>query len=277
MGHLSSILAKGLDLLLEENRLDDLRLMYNLLGRVKNGQQELCSKMAEYVKKRGKVIVINPEKDKTMVQELLDFKEKLDNILKSCFRNNDKFVTSLKDAFESFINQRQNKPAEMIAKFVDSKLRAGNKVASEEELERLLHKIMVIFRFIYGKDVFEAFYKKDLAKRLLVGKSASVDSEKSMLSKLKAECGAGFTSKLEGMFKDMELSQDVNVAFNQHVDNMQNSTEYKIDLTVNVLSMAYWPTYQPMEVNIPGEMSKYQEIFKKFYHGKYSGRNYNGN
>ena len=55
-------------------------------------------------------------------------------------------------------------------------------------------------RFIHGKDVFEAFYKKDLAKRLLVGKSASVDSEKSMLSKLKAECGAGFTSKLEVNF-----------------------------------------------------------------------------
>jgi cullin-4 len=36
-----------------------------------------------------------------------------------------------------------------------------------------------------GKDVFEAFYKKDLAKRLLLGKSASVDSEKSMLTKLK--------------------------------------------------------------------------------------------
>lgn len=39
--------------------------------------------------------------------------------------------------------------------------------------------------FSAGKDVFEAFYKKDLAKRLLVGKSASVDAEKSMLSKLK--------------------------------------------------------------------------------------------
>lgn len=39
--------------------------------------------------------------------------------------------------------------------------------------------------FNIGKDVFEAFYKKDLAKRLLVGKSASVDAEKSMLSKLK--------------------------------------------------------------------------------------------
>ena len=50
-------------------------------------------------------------------------------------------------------------------------------------------QIVLLFRFIHGKDVFEAFYKKDLAKRLLVGKSASVDSEKSMLSKLKAECG----------------------------------------------------------------------------------------
>jgi cullin-4 len=40
-------------------------------------------------------------------------------------------------------------------------------------------------RLAAGKDVFEAFYKKDLAKRLLMGKSASVDAEHSMLSKLK--------------------------------------------------------------------------------------------
>lgn len=95
------------------------------------------------------------------------------------------------------------------------KLRAGNKEATEEELERLLDKIMVLFRFIHGKDVFEAFYKKDLAKRLLVGKSASVDAEKSMLSKLKQECGGGFTCKLEGMFKDMELSKDINITYKQ--------------------------------------------------------------
>ena len=46
------------------------------------------------------------------------------------------------------------------AKFVDGKLKSGNKEATEDELERLLDKIMVIFRFIHGKDVFEAFYKK---------------------------------------------------------------------------------------------------------------------
>lgn len=271
--HLGTILSKGLDMLLEEDRAEDLQLMFTLLGRVKDGQSELCTKMAEYVKKRGKVIVINPEKDKTMVQELLDFKAKLDRIVTNCFANNEKFTVALKDSFESFINQRQNKPAEMIAKFVDSKLRAGNKEASEEELEKLLDKIMVIFRFIHGKDVFEAFYKKDLAKRLLVGKSASVDSEKSMLSKLKAECGAGFTSKLEGMFKDMELSRDVNVAFKQHMQHLHAEGEKeRIDLTVSVLSMAFWPTYTVTETHLPSYMTCYQEVFNKFYQGKYSGR-----
>ena len=39
--------------------------------------------------------------------------------------------------------------------------------------------------------MFEAFYKKDLAKRLLLGKSASFDAEKSMLLKLKQGTGGG--------------------------------------------------------------------------------------
>jgi cullin-4 len=71
-----------------------------------------------------------------------------------------------------------------------------------------------------GKDIFEAFYKRDLAKRLLLNKSASFDAERSMLLKLKdgtfpsrrrflasgpdlveTECGPGFTAKLEIMFK----------------------------------------------------------------------------
>lgn len=42
-----------------------------------------------------------------------------------------------------------------------------------------------LFLSVKGKDVFEAFYKKDLAKRLLLGKSASIDAEKSMISKVK--------------------------------------------------------------------------------------------
>lgn len=271
--HLAGILQKGFDQLLDENRLEDLTLMYNLLSRVKEGLPELCAHFNQYIKKRGKVIVTNPEKDKTMVQELLDFKDQMDLVVNQCFNKNDKFINSLKEAFEHFINQRPNKPAELIAKFVDSKLRAGNKESTEEELERLLDKIMVLFRFIHGKDVFEAFYKKDLAKRLLVGKSASVDAEKSMLSKLKQECGAGFTSKLEGMFKDMELSRELMLAFKQYRTNAKsNNQSASIDMTVNILTMGYWPTYVAMEVHMPPEMVSYQEMFKKFYLGKHSGR-----
>uniref|UniRef100_A0A667YUQ2 Cullin 4A n=1 Tax=Myripristis murdjan TaxID=586833 RepID=A0A667YUQ2_9TELE len=121
-----------------------------------------------------------------------------------------------------------------------------------------------------GKDVFEAFYKKDLAKRLLVGKSASVDAEKSMLSKLKHECGAAFTSKLEGMFKDMELSKDIMIQFKQYTQNQSEPSN--IELTVNILTMGYWPSYTPMEVHLPAEMVKLQEVFKLFYLGKHSGR-----
>lgn len=266
--HKTHLLQKGLDSLLDQNRRHDLTLLYNLFARIKGGLEDLCTHFNAYIKSFGKTIVINPEKDKGMVQELLDFKDKMDGIVSECFSSSDKFVLALKEAFEHFINQRLNKPAELIAKFVDGKLRAGNKEATEDELERLLDKIMVLFRFIHGKDVFEAFYKKDLAKRLLVGKSASVDAEKSMLSKLKQECGPGFTSKLEGMFKDMELSKDIMLAFKQNSHLGGTSME----LNVNILTMGYWPNYPVMEVNLPSEMVKYQQIFTKFYLAKHSNR-----
>ncbi|XP_045781229.1 cullin-4A isoform X1 [Maniola jurtina] len=277
--HLSGILSKGLESLMDGPRQQDLTTLYSLFSRVKDGLNELCNHFNAYIKKKGRTIVIEPERDKTMVAELLEFKEQLDNVVTSCFQRNDRFLYSIREAFEHFINQRQNKPAELIgnnpiyyflAKFVDLKLRAGNKEATEEELERLLDKIMVLFRFIHGKDVFEAFYKKDLAKRLLVGKSASVDAEKSMLSKLKQECGGGFTCKLEGMFKDMELSKDINITYKQHLAATQEGAG--LDLSVYILTMGFWPTYPPVEVRLPAELTRHQEHFAKFYLAKHSGR-----
>jgi len=52
-------------------------------------------------------------------------------------------------------------------------------------VELVLDKAMVIFRFIQGKDIFERYYKKHLAKRLLSNKSDSNDNETNMISKLK--------------------------------------------------------------------------------------------
>lgn len=43
-----------------------------------------------------------------------DFKDKIDNIIEVCFGQNQKFINAMKESFENFINQRQNKPAELI-------------------------------------------------------------------------------------------------------------------------------------------------------------------
>ena len=269
--HLDKLLKMNFENLFEDNQLDYLKLAYTLFSRVPDGTHKLCIQFNIFVKNKGKSIVNSSgEKDKTMIHELLLFKDQMDKIISECFEKNIKFMNSLKEAFEYFINQRTNKPAELIAKFVDAKLRAGNKESSEEELEKLLDKVMVIFRFIHGKDIFEAFYKKDLAKRLLVGKSASVDAEKSMLSKLKQECGSAFTMKLEGMFKDMELSRELIPNFKQYLNNI--NPKASIDMTVYILTTGYWPTYTPMDVIVPCNLVEYEEIFNKFYLSKHMGR-----
>ncbi|KAH7839521.1 hypothetical protein Vadar_005284 [Vaccinium darrowii] len=241
--HISAILDKGFVMLMDGNRIEDLQ--------------------------RG--IVMDEEKDKDMVSCLLEFKASLDTIWEESFAKNEAFCNTIKDAFEHLVNFRQNRPAELIAKFLDERLRAGNKGTSEEELEGTLDKVLVLFRFIQGKDVFEAFYKKDLAKRLLLGKTASIDAEKSMISKLKTECGSQFTNKLEGMFKDIELSKEINESFKQS-SQARTKLPSGIEMSVHVLTTGYWPTYPPMDVRLPHELNVYQDIFKEFYLSKYSGR-----
>ncbi|KAH9606913.1 hypothetical protein KSS87_009308 [Heliosperma pusillum] len=317
--HISAILDKGFMLLMDGSRIEDLRRMYNLFGRV-NDLESLRQGLSSYIRKAGQALVMDEEKDKDMVSCLLEFKVVLDKIWEESFSKNESFSNTIKDSFEYLINLRQcyvgggdefctwlkagsgggpetrmlfvlvvveggrwwwsnaaggggrmNRPAELIAKFLDEKLRAGNKGTSEEELEGTLDKVLVLFRFIQGKDVFEAFYKKDLAKRLLLGKSASIDAEKSMISKLKTECGSQFTNKLEGMFKDIELSKEINESFRLS-SQARTKLPSGIEMSVHVLTTGYWPTYPPMDVRLPHELNVYQDIFKEFYLSKYSGR-----
>lgn len=58
---------------------------------------------------------------------------------------------------------------------------------TEQEVESILDKAMVLFRFMQEKDVFERYYKQHLGRRLLSNKSVSDDSEKNMISKLKVK------------------------------------------------------------------------------------------
>eukprot|EP00698_Gefionella_okellyi_P004130 TRINITY_DN13866_c0_g1_i1.p1 TRINITY_DN13866_c0_g1~~TRINITY_DN13866_c0_g1_i1.p1 ORF type:complete len:812 (+),score=199.83 TRINITY_DN13866_c0_g1_i1:196-2436(+) len=267
--HVDAILEKGFDALMGENRVADMGRMYKLFVRV-NGLDKMKASLCSFIKRVGSVTVMDADKDATMVQELLDFKAKLDVLQEQAFSSNEVFAYAIRESFDSFINMRQNKPAELVAKFIDAKLRTGSKGSTDEALENLMDQLMVLFRFIHGKDVFEAFYKKDLAKRLLLGKSASFDAEKAMITRLKTECGAGFTSKLEGMFKDIDLSHDIMTSFKQHARSQQKLGD--IDMSVFVLTTGHWPNYKPVEITLPKDLLEYQEIFKQFYLAKYSGR-----
>ncbi|KAK9144057.1 hypothetical protein Sjap_003960 [Stephania japonica] len=65
-----------------------------------------------------------------------------------------------------FINLNPCSP-EFISLFVDEKLRKGLKGYFEEDVEVVLDKVMMLFRYLQEKDVFEKYYKQHLAKRLL--------------------------------------------------------------------------------------------------------------
>lgn len=68
---------------------------------------------------------------------------------------------------------------------------------------------MTIFKYIEDKDIFQKFYSKMLAKRLIHFASASDEAEGNMISKLKDACGYEYTSKLQRMFSGVFFSHTV--------------------------------------------------------------------
>ena len=73
-------------------------------------------------------MIKDPKQDSRMITSLLAYKAKLDEIVRDCFCNDDNFLHALKESFETFVNSRKAKPAELLAKFIDSKLRGNTKV-----------------------------------------------------------------------------------------------------------------------------------------------------
>ena len=69
---------------------------------------------------------------------------------------------------------------------------------------------MVIFRYVEDKDVFQKFYSKLLAKRLVQQNSASDDAEASMISKLKV-CTVGTTLLLASTVTELSLFSDYSI------------------------------------------------------------------
>ena len=60
-----------------------------------------------------------------------------------------------------------------------------------------------------------------------------------------------------GGWQDVELSKEVNETFRQSAQARQNLPQ-GCEMSVHVLTSGYWPSYHPMEVRLPHELSLYQ-------------------
>ncbi|KAG1663118.1 Cullin-3 [Nymphon striatum] len=263
--------------MLKNQKTDDLRCMYKLFSRVPDGIKTMSECVSTYLKEQGKALVAEEDGGKnaiTFVQNLLDLKDRFDHFLTQSFNSDKIFKQMIASDFEYFLNLNSKSP-EYLSLFIDDKLKKGVKGMTETEIEAVLDKTMVLFRFLQEKDIFERYYKQHLAKRLLLNKSVSDDSEKNMISKLKTECGCQFTTKLEGMFKDMTVSNTTMEEFknSNNSQNTHNNVSGGVDLFVRVLTTGFWPTQSSTpKCTIPRAPLHAFEIFRSFYLGKHSGR-----
>ncbi|KAI9029711.1 cullin 4 [Phycomyces nitens] len=264
----TDILSKGFDSMADKMQLESLKIIYHLLSPEKD-RTELRQTFGSYIKKRGIEFIKDPANDSTMIVTLLDRKERADKIMDQCFENNVAFGNTLKESFEIFINSRHNKPAELVAKYIDSKLRMSEKKKAEIDMDKVLDNALAIFRFTQSKDIFEAFYRRFFARRLLSTFDVSEDAEKSMITRLKAECGPDFTKDLETMFKDMSISSELQAEFREATID---TDVYDKTMNVIILTSSAWPNTPKHEAILPPKLAASQEMFKEFYVSKFKGK-----
>ncbi|KHO00716.1 ubiquitin ligase subunit CulD [Metarhizium album ARSEF 1941] len=289
--------------LLSDRDVASMKGLYNLL-RLSDIQKKMQMPWTEYIRRTGAAIISDKERGDEMVIRLLELRRSLDLMIRDAFQRDEDFLWGMREAFGKFMNDRRtascwdtstSKIGEMTAKHVDVLLRGGLKALPKEllsdakdraaaekegqastadedaELDRQLDQALELFRFIEGKDAFEAFYKKDLARRLLMGRSASQDAERNMLTKLRSECGSNFTHNLEQMFKDQELAKDEMELYRQWSDK-NRERKGPVDLSVIILSASAWPSYPDTRLSLPDEVATQIERFDQHYKNKHTGR-----
>lgn len=123
--------------------------------------------------------------------------------------------------------------------------------------------------------MFQKFYARMLAKRLIHQQSQSMDAEEAMIDRLKQACGYEFTNKLHRMFTDMSVSADLNAKFTTTLREGGKENQLGIGFVVYVLQAGAWPLGLPPSpgpFHVPQQLEKSVQAFETFYHAQFSGR-----
>lgn len=276
----------GCHVLLRDDKTEDLSRMFRLFSKINRGLDPVSQMFKEHVTSEGMALVKQAEdaasnkkeekrdimgvQEQVFVRKVIELHDKYLNYVVECFQNHTLFHKALKEAFEVFCNKgvAGSSSAELLATFCDNILKkGGSEKLSDEAIEETLEKVVKLLAYISDKDLFAEFYRKKLARRLLFDKSANDDHERSILTKLKQQCGGQFTSKMEGMVTDLTLARENQTQFEEYLTSNSQANP-GIDLTVTVLTTGFWPSYKSFDLNLPSEMVKCVEVFKEFYQTK---------
>ena len=280
----SALMREEFQVLLDNDREEDMARMYNLLARIPDGLDPLRTRFETHVRKAGLNAVqkVNSSEGdklepKVYVDALLEIHTQYQGLVKRAFTDEPEFTRSLDNACREFVNRNEvcksgsSKSPELLAKYTDVLLRKSSTSIEEAELERTLAQIMTVFKYIEDKDVFQKFYSRMLARRLVHSNSSSDDAETSMISKLKEACGFEYTNKLQRMFQDMQISKDLNREFRDHLSDIEMTRP--VDSTFSILGTGFWPLTPPStKFSPPQEIASEIERFTLFYKHKHDGR-----
>lgn len=194
--------------------------------------------------------------------------------MSNTFQNDIAFETALDKGCNRFINTNEvttsskdrNIVSDFLAKYCDQIFRNEN----EENLENGLNQTITIFKYIDDKDIFQKFYSKMLAKRLINQISASDDAEASMIAKLTQICGNEYTNPFNRMLQDIAISKDLNMKFRQQTK--ANKSPKEVDFSIQVLSSGSWPFGKSVGFTLPSVFESSVQRFNQFYGDLHSGR-----
>lgn len=275
--HLSFLYSECLNMVQQERK-TDLSNMYRLLKSVPNALTHLVDTVNEHIKKEGLAAIENLHGEQlhmNFVEVLLAIYNKYKQQISEVFNSDQNFMGALDKACSTVINHRvksQCRSPELLAKYCDTLLKKSSKGISEAEVEEKLAQSITIFKYIDDKDVFQKFYSRMLAKRLIHQQTQSMDAEETMINRLKQACGYEFTSKLHRMFTDMSVSSDLNAKFGEFLKHQ--NIDLGINFLIYVLQAGAWPLGQAAVTPfaLPQQLEKSVQMFEKFYRHRFSGR-----
>ncbi|KAL2916520.1 hypothetical protein HK105_203953 [Polyrhizophydium stewartii] len=273
-----------------EGRFEDCTRAYRLLSRITDGVNHILEVYEKFVARMGKETMSRfgasfIKDPREYVETMVEMHAKYMAQSIEVFKNEPAFIAAADKAFRVIVNTDLGpggQAPEIFARYCDLLLKKTPKAAlSEQEADERLNKMIALFKYIDDKDVFQKFYSRALAKRLIHGLSISSDAELGMISRLKAPysalmaqaaCGYEYTSRLQRMFTDITLSDDIASGFKTFLDG--SSVKLGLEFHVHVLTTGSWPlnATTSADFRIPVELEQTVAQFTAFYASQHNGR-----